>query len=144
MLKQYSLNRLLVLAVTVGFAFLLADTTIEHWDIFSKQLWAYIPVVFSAVGLVFGAVAVVRWEDRWIRFFQALLVASCIVAAAGLYFHIAEDEDENEQATAQQQVNDKKEKDKPLLASLAFGGLAVVGLLGTTRKWQSDVLESKE
>ena len=144
MLKNYTLNRLLVLVATAGFAFLIADTTIEHWEIFSKDVWAYVPVLFSVLGVIAGAVAVVRWNDRWIRFFQVFLIASCIVAAAGVYFHIAEDDDEKEAPALQEQAEKKQEKDKPPLAPLAFGGLAVVGLLGTARKWPAEVVEPKK
>jgi hypothetical protein len=38
-----------------------------------------------------------------------------------------------------EQRHEEKEKEKPLLAPLAFAGLAVVGLLGTARKWEAEV-----
>jgi len=138
MFRNYSLNRILVLVVTAGFAFLLIDTMIEHWGIFSKEPMAYIPVGFSVVGLLIGISAVLQWNERWIRYFQLFLFASFIVAAMGVYLHIGDDDDEK-QAT-EQIAQQKKEKEKPLLAPLAFGGLAVIGLLGTSRKWQAEVL----
>jgi len=128
---------MLVLVATAGFAFLLIDTTIEHWGIFSKELMAYIPVGFSVLGLLIGTAAVLQWNERWIRFFQLFLFASFIVAATGVYLHIGDDDEK--QATVQV-AQQQKEKEKPLLAPLAFGGIAIVGLLGTSRKWHADVL----
>ena len=139
MFKNYTLNRLLVLVAAVSFAFLLADTIIEHRDILSKELLAYIPVVFSLIGMLVGIGAVTQWNARWIRWFQIFLFASFIVAAAGVYLHIGDDDDREKQTT-QVTAQQEKEKDKPLLAPLAFGGIAVVGLLGTSRKWHAEVL----
>jgi hypothetical protein len=142
MFKQYSLNRLLVLVTTIGFAFLLADTTIEHWSAFEEEIMSFIPLVFSIVGFVLGTFVVIMWKEKLIRWFQILLFASFIVAATGLYFHIVEEEDEIN-LTVEEREHEEKEGEKPLLAPLAFGGLAVVGLLGTKRNWDAEVLKYK-
>jgi len=139
MFKNYSLNRMLAVFTTVGFLFLMTDSIIEHWTAFSQELWSFVPVAFSAIGLLVGLLAVRHWKEQWIRRFHLLLLATFVVSAAGLYFHIAEEEGEDE-LTAEQREHEKKEKDKPLLAPLSFAGLAAVGLLGTSRKWQAEVI----
>ena len=138
MLKNYSLNRLLVLLTTLGFFFLMVDSLIEHWGILKQEVWAYVPIVFGALGALMGAGVTIRWKEKCIRRFQILLLASIVVAGAGLYFHI-EEEDEG-QMTTEQREHEKNEKEKPLLAPLSFAGLAAVGLLGTARKWQAEVI----
>ena len=139
MMKSYSLNRLLVLFATLGFLFLMIDSTIEHWGILKQELMAFIPILFSALGLVMGGITVLNWKEQWIHRFHIFLLAAIVVAGAGLYFHIWEDEDE-EQMTDEQREHEKKEKEKPLLAPLSFAGLAAVGLLGTARKWHAEVI----
>jgi hypothetical protein len=67
------------------------------------------------------------------------LYATILVACLGLYYHIVEEEDEDE-LTAEQREHEAKEKDKPLLAPLSFAGLGAVGLLGTSRKWPAEVI----
>lgn len=141
MFKQYSINKLLVLITTIGFAFLFADTTIEHWPIFKQELMAFIPLVFSAIGLALGIIVVITWKEKLIRWFQILLFASFVVAATGIYLHLEIWEEETN-ITAEEQEHEENEKDKPLLAPLAFAGLAVVGLLGTLRKWEAEVKKS--
>lgn len=141
MFKQYSLNRLLVLFTSTGFAFLLADTTIEHWPIFKQEIIAYIPPVFSLIGLSLGIVVVIFWKEKFIHWFQILLFTAFIVSAAGLYFHIEEEDDEIN-LTAEEREHEENEGEKPLLAPLSFGGLAVVGLFGTSRKWEAEVVKS--
>lgn len=140
MLKSSSLNRLLVLFVAGGFLFLLVDSILEHLDILSQDIMAYTPVVFSAIGCVLSVLVVARWGDRWIRILHAFLFVSFIVSAAGLYFHL-EEEDE-EEMTAEKREHEEKEKDKPPLAPLSFAGLAMVGLLATSRKWHAEVVET--
>jgi len=75
MLKKYSLNRLLILFIAVGFAFLLLDTTIEHWDLLQEEIMVYIPLVFSLIGLVISLIAFFVWKDKIIRYSQ-LFVAN--------------------------------------------------------------------
>ena len=139
MLKNYSLNRLLALAATIGFGFLLLDTTIEHWSILTKDAMTFVPLIFSVAGIVIGILAVIRWNEKWIRVLHIFLFVSFLVAGTGVYFHVHEDDDEKV-GTAVQQAPEEKEKDKPLLAPLAFGGVACVGLMGTARKWKSEVI----
>jgi uncharacterized membrane protein YfcA len=136
MIKKYSLNRLLVLITTIGFAFLLLDTTMEHWSTFEVEIMVFIPLVFSMIGIVLGIILVITWKEKLLRWFQILLFASFIVAGAGLYFHI---EEEEINLTAEERQHEENEKDKPLLAPLSFAGLAVIGLLGTMRKWEAEV-----
>lgn len=138
MLKNYTINRLLVLLVGFGFAFLTADLILEHWDILSKEPWSFVPVVFSAIGTCIGFLVVVLWNEKWIRAFHIFLLTSFLVAGAGLYFHILEDEDEDH--PTQKVEQETKEKEKPLLAPLAFAGIAAFGLIGTSRKRQADVI----
>ncbi len=88
MFKTYSLNRLLVLLFTIGFAFLLIDTTIEYWDVFNDEIMAFIPGVFSFIGLVIGVITIIIWKDKTIRFFQTFLIVSFFIAGAGLFLHI--------------------------------------------------------
>lgn len=138
MLKQYSLNKLLTLVTTLGFAFLLLDTTIEHWPAFDEEIMSFMPLVFSLAGLVLGIIVFFTWKEKFIYWFQILLFASFIVAAAGLYFHIEEEDDEIN-LTEEKSEHEENEGEKPLLAPLSFAGLAIFGLLGTMRKWEAEV-----
>ncbi len=137
-MRTYSLNRLLALFASAGFLFLAADTIIEHFAIIRQDLPALVGPLFSIVAAIAGFVAVARWNSAAIRVFHAVLLASFLVAGTGMYFHLAEEDGQT--MTAEQQEHEKKEGEKPPLAPLAFGGVAVAGLLGTSRKWPAEVL----
>jgi len=139
MMKDYSLNRMIVLFTTVGFAFLGVDSVLEHWDVLSSEWMSYVPIVFGALGLVLGGITVSRWVERWIRVFQIYLLAAFIVAGTGFYLHVAES-DEDELAPEKVEL-EKEEKAKPLLAPLSFAGLAAFGLLGTSRSRKADAAD---
>ena len=136
MFQKFSLNRLIVMFVATGFFFLIADSILEHWDMLGRELWVYIPIAFSMFGFVISIIAAVKWKERVIRFLHITLFVAFIISAAGLYFHIKEEDDE--EITTEQLEHEQKEKDKPILAPLSFAGLAMIGLLGTSRKWRAD------
>jgi len=140
MLKNYSINRLLVFLTSISFIFLLADTTIEHWPIFKQEPMAFIPLVFCIAGAILGIFTVVNWKEKLIHWFQVLLFASFIVAIAGFYLHI-ESWEEQTNLTAEEIEHEANEKEKPLLAPLSFAGIAVIGLLGTMRKWKAEIIK---
>ena len=136
MFQKYSLNRLIVMFVATGFFFLIADSILEHWDILGQELWAYIPIAFSVFGFIISIIATARWKERVIRFLHITLFVAFIISGAGLYFHIKEED--KEEITTEQLEHEQKEKDKPILAPLSFAGLAMIGLLGTSRKWKAE------
>jgi hypothetical protein len=135
MFATYSLNRMLVAYTSVGFLFLAVDSTIEHMPVLAQEPWAFVPVIFGLIGSVFGFLTLARWHEVWIRRFQWLLVATFLIAGAGMYFHIAEEADSEE---ASVQEHERNEKDKPLLAPLSFAAIGAIGLLGTSRKWPAE------
>lgn len=92
----------------------------------------------SIVAILFGIIALINWKDRFLKIFHILLLASFLVASGGIYFHLKEEDDEIS-LTIEEQLYKENEKDKPILAPLTFGGLALVGLLGTSRKWKAEV-----
>jgi glucan phosphoethanolaminetransferase (alkaline phosphatase superfamily) len=143
MLKNFSLNRLLVFVVVLSFAFLMIDSFLEHKSVLTKEFMSFIPIVFSFIGLIIALIAALVWKERWIRLLHVFLMTGFLIAVAGVYFHVIEDDDEEKVVTTESREPAQEEKEKPPLAPLAFGGVALIGLLGTSRKWHAEVLEKK-
>jgi len=139
MFKNFTLNRLLVLTATAGFAFLLLDTLLEHWATFKQETLTFIPPIFSFIGLIIGILAVYKWNAIYIRVMHIYLILSIAVALGGFYLHL-EPEEDLENLTYRETIHESTEKEKPLLAPFSFGGVAVIGLLGTLRKWNAEVI----
>lgn len=135
MFRTLSLNRMLILFVGAGFLFLLTDSILEHSDVLLKDLPAWIPVLFSALGLTVSVAALVRWNERRLMILNVTFYAAFLVALGGVYFHTADEDDD--ELTTQEEETGEREKEKPLLAPLSFAGLAAFGLLGTSRRWRS-------
>jgi hypothetical protein len=138
MFKTYSLNRMLGLLATAGFAFLLADTILEHRDILMKESASWIPVFFSAVAFCISAIAIVRWNAGWKKAFRIVLISSVFIGIGGVYAHIPDDDRDQKSTSVQQQKPEENDKDKPILAPLSFAGVAAIGLLGLSKKWRPE------
>jgi hypothetical protein len=139
MMSKFSINRLIALFVASGFFFLAVDSTLEHWEIFKEEWFAFVPVLYSVLGMGVGVAAVVKWDESWIRKLHLYLTVSFVVGVAGLYFHsesLFENEDE---MNAEEREHEEKEKPAPILAPLAFAGLGAVGMIGTSRKWPAEL-----
>ena len=138
MFAAYSLNRLLAIVVALGSLFLMIETMIEHWGVLSQEPVAFIPITGGLFGFLVAAVTIIRWNEKSIRVLHYLLLGFLVVSIGGLYFHIAEEDEAD--MTEETREHESKEKEKPLLAPLSFAGLAVVGLLGTSRRWPAEVV----
>lgn len=136
MFKYFSLNRIIILLTSLGFLFLLIDTTLEHWEVFEDEFTVYIPGIFCLVAVILGFITVLVWKENFIKYFKYFLFASMIVALMGTYFHVIEEEDD-EDLTLEQREHEE-EGDKPLLAPLSFAGLALFGLLATNNNWKEE------
>jgi hypothetical protein len=140
MFKNYSLNRMLILFVSFGFAFLALDSLIEHWEVLKTEPMSLVPICFGAIGSAIGLYALVSWKNESIRMLNTCLLSAFLISAAGVYFHLEEDDEEKAEMTTEAKAEEAKEKDKPLLAPLTFGGLAALGLLATSRKWRAETI----
>lgn len=138
MTNTLSINRAIVVVCTVGFLFLIVDTLLEHVDAFKDEPLAWIPVAFSAVGLAIAGVALVRWNETWIRVLQWCFMAALAVGVAGVYLHVADRFESEEERVAEHGDDAKEHEMPPILPPLAFTGLGAFGLIGTLRKWQAE------
>jgi hypothetical protein len=130
MFEHFTLNKLLVLVTTIGYALLLLDTTIEYWNTFKQEIMTFIPLIFSLFVLALGLIVVISWKEKFIYWFQILLFTLFTIAATGLYFHIEEEKDEYN-LTVEERELEENEAEKPMLAPVSFTCLEIFGLLGT-------------
>lgn len=151
-LASFSINRLIAFLVAGGFLFLLIETRIEHDEVLGEKLAAYVPLVFSAIGFVLALLAALKWQEKWIRILHVYLFFALAVGLGGIYFHnedrlqgkngvASEVKEESEESEENEKRKESEaEKTPPILAPIAFAGLGAVGLLGTYRRWNAEVV----
>ncbi len=142
--RSMSINRMIAFLVAGGFLFLAIETRIEHHEVLGEKLAAYVPIIFSVLGFLIASLAALKWQQKWIRVLHIYLFFALAVGLGGMYFHNEDRlEGKGDKASEVKEDEDKeteKEKTPPILTPIAFAGLGVVGLLGTSRRWNAEVV----
>ena len=140
LLRQWPLNRILLLVLFGGFLTLMADIRVEHADRFHKFWQAWIPIYYAGTMAAACLAGAIGWNAaggviRRVVFWLFLL--GFAVGGYGLYLH----NDGNFVALSKTLVNAwitkiKHEDVPPQLAPASFCGLALIGMLACARKTQ--------
>jgi hypothetical protein len=146
MMKNFSLNRMIILIVAAGFAFLLADTILEHFEAVNHHRLAILPIAFSFIGLVLAFITALRWQKPALRALHVFLMLAALLGLGGMFLHNSERFEAKEHVVAAEGMKNEGEGEKrpgkkhfpPILAPMAFVGIAAVGLLGTSRRWGAE------
>lgn len=146
-LSSLSINRLIACIVAGGFIFLFIETRIEHQEVMNDKLTAWIPMIVSAVGVLLASLTAFQWKPKLIRILHIYLILTMLVGLGGMFFHNEDrfegkhqEETELRNEESHEHNAQKHEDYPPILAPFAFVGLGVVGLLGTSRRWNAEVV----
>ncbi len=137
LLRSWSLNRLLVLILTAGFALLVVDLRSEHVDVVRRHWTAWIPIVYSGVMVAVCAAGLAAWERSGRPMLLAAFASAFVVGGLGFWFH-----NHGHLISAVITVLDAwvlplhHEKGPPQLAPLSFAGLGLLGVLACLRRFQ--------
>ena len=129
-------DRRIAAALLGGVALLLSELRFEHREVLGETWRAWIPLIYTAVTLLGGFVALIRWEGAGRRVLSVLFGLGLAVGLLGLWFHTG-----GHLLTALRSVlfawlvppgqdgGIKMGSQPPALAPLAFCGLGALGLL---------------
>ena len=129
-------DRRIAAALLGGVALLLGELRFEHREVLGETWRSWIPLIYTAVTLFAGLVALLRWEGAGRRALAALFGLGLAVGLLGLWFHTG-----GHVVTGVRNVlfawrvplgqdgGIKMGSQPPALAPLAFCGLGVLGLL---------------
>ena len=129
-------DRRISAALLGGVALLLFELRFEHREVLGETWRSWIPLIYSAVTLLAGLVALLRWDAGGRRFLALLFGAGIAVGLLGFWFHT----DGHLLAGVRgvlgawrvplgQDGGIKVGSKPPALAPLAFCGLGTLGLL---------------
>jgi len=129
-------DRRLAAAVLGGMALLLCELRFEHREVLGETWHSWIPLIYAAVTLLTGLVALLRWDGKGRPLLAMLFGAGIAVGLLGFWFHT-----DGHPITGVRNVlrawrvplgkdgGIKIGSQPPALAPLAFCGLGTVGLL---------------
>jgi hypothetical protein len=129
-------DRRISAALLGGVALLLFELRFEHREVLGETWRSWIPLIYSAVTLLAGLVALLRWDAGGRRVLALLFGAGIAVGLLGFWFHT----DGHLLAGVRsvlgawrvplgQDGGIKMGSQPPALAPLAFCGLGMLGLL---------------
>ena len=129
-------DRRISAALLGGVALLLFELRFEHREVLGETWRSWIPLIYSAVTLLAGLVALLRWDAGGRRLLALLFGAGIAVGLLGFWFHT----DGHLLAGVRsvlgawrvplgQDGGIKMGSQPPALAPLAFCGLGTLGLL---------------
>jgi hypothetical protein len=129
-------DRRISAALLGGVALLLFELRFEHLEVLGETWRSWIPLIYSAVTLLAGLVALLRWDAGGRRVLALLFGAGIAVGLLGFWFHT----DGHLLAGVRsvlgawrvplgQDGGIKMGSQPPALAPLAFCGLGTLGLL---------------
>ena len=127
--------RAIAAALLGGCALLLVELRFEHREVLGETWHSWVPLVYAAVTLLAGAVALLRWNGAGRRALGVLFALGVGVGLAGLWFHT-----EGHPVRELSAVvgiwgapigsdGGIKQGRPPALAPLAFCGLGTLGVL---------------
>lgn len=147
--KFWTLNKVLVLALLGGFAFLMLEIRYEHRAVLLDERAAWIPIIYSGLTLLIGGILLALWERGGRLILSLWFGGAMIVGGLGVWFHsgghplkaaalagqsaklVLSKPQSPDAASAAPEAD---VGGPPLLAPLAFCGLGMFGLLACSRR----------
>jgi hypothetical protein len=129
-------DRIFAATLLGGVALLLCELRFEHREVLGETWHSWIPLIYTAVTLLGGLVALLRWDGKGRRVLAMLFGAGIAVGLLGFWFHT-----DGHLVTGLRNIllawrvplgqdgGIKMGSQPPALAPLAFCGLGTLGLL---------------
>jgi hypothetical protein len=137
-MKNWRLNRVLVLLLSLTFVGLIIDLRSEHIDVIPHHWTAWIPIYYSGIGMVVGFITSIKWIESFRRLFFWTSVIGIFVGLLGFWFHNGDHLISNVAQVIQAwYLPLSHHDDAPVLAPLALCGLGVIGMLASAKRMQA-------
>ncbi len=135
--NSWTLNKVLVLLLTAGFLALVVDLRSEHVDVVRHHWTAWIPVVYSGIMVVLGALGLATWARGGRQMLTVAFAAGFVVGALGFWFHNDGHLISAVSTVLAAWVRPLHHEDvPPQLAPLAFLAMGLLGMLACARRFQ--------
>lgn len=84
-MRNWALNRLIVLILVGAFGFLLLDIRMEHADVLNEYTISYLPLVYSGLMIVLSLVALFFWQSLGRQILFWAFAVALVVGVVGFW-----------------------------------------------------------
>jgi len=135
--NYWTLNKILVLLLTAGFLTLVVDLRSEHVDVVRHHWTAWIPIVYSGIMVVLGALGLAFWGRGGRQMLTVAFSAGFVVGVLGFWFHNGGHLILAVSTVLSAWTQRLHHEDvPPQLAPLAFLAMGLLGMLACARRFQ--------
>jgi hypothetical protein len=136
---RWPVTRVLIFLLANGFVGLAMDIRVEHVDVVHDHAIAWLPIIYSCAMALVCLTAVAVWNGIMRRLMLPLFLLSFVIGGIGFYFH----NHGHLQRVIRNSVRAwtdpymSHSDAPPQMAPLAFGGLGMIGILASLRRFNS-------
>jgi hypothetical protein len=140
MSKFWTLNKAIVLVLTLGFGVILVQVRFDHRSVIRENAVAWIPIVYSILIIIASVAGLLFWSRGGRQVLLVGFLLAILVGLTGFWFHTDGRLIRSVQHEFSAWVRKIPDEDKPpALAPLAFAGLGILGALACTKRFQRPV-----
>jgi energy-coupling factor transporter transmembrane protein EcfT len=136
--RRWTLNKLVVFVLMLGFCVLLIQVRYDHRSVIGENAIGWIPIVFSIVIIVVSLFGLLFWRRGGRQVLKGFYLLAIVVGFVGYWYHTNGKVVRAVQHDLSAWVRKIPDEDKPpAFAPLAFAGFGVLGLLACARRFQT-------
>ncbi len=137
-LGWWTLNKLFVLILLLGFCILLIQVRFDHRSVIGEDLIGWIPIVFSIVMIIVSFFGLLFWTRGGRQILSIFYFLAIVTGLVGYWYHTHGRVVRAVQHDLSAWVRKIPDEDKPpAFAPLAFAGFGLLGLLACSKRFQS-------
>jgi hypothetical protein len=137
MSKFWTLNKAVVLVLTLGFGVILVQVRFDHRSVIGENAIAWVPIVYSIVIMIASVAGLLFWSRGGRQVLLVGFLLAILVGLTGFWFHTNGRLIRSVRHEFSAWVRKIPDEDKPpALAPLAFAGLGILGVLACTKRFQ--------
>lgn len=123
-----------------GFAGLMVDIRLEHVEVVREHAIAWLPIIYAGFMAVAGNVAAFVWNKAARRVMLLFFLISFVIGGMGFYFHNHGNIKRVVKASVNAWIDPTMDHsdEPPQVAPLAFAGLAMLGILASLERFNTE------
>jgi hypothetical protein len=133
----WTLNKLVVFALLLGFCVLLIQVRYDHRSVIGEDAIGWIPIIFSIAMIFISSFGLLFWSKGGRRVLQWFYLVAIVVGLVGCWYHTNGRVVRALQHSLSAWIRKIPDEDKPpAFAPLTFAGIGILGVLVCAKRFQ--------